>query len=239
MAKTNNTNNKEHNKKKKIDSDLVTVIFIITLIIVVAVLFALFNYKGDSIKHTGTKAQIEQEQKENNEKIVITVGVSAAAIFAITAMYKIRNKKKKRKAIEEKLRKQKELEEAMSRIRSKRENSILAKNNTSVLSDRSKYKKDKYDEVDDDDIVYGSRGIRHKYDFNNIEDDYLDDEPGNNSLARRNFNDIDFDSDEVEQYIRNYNRGVEKPNKKPLYIGIGVAAVAIVATVAMVLAFII
>ena len=221
---TNNIDNKKTNlekkKKKKIDSDLITVIFIITMIVVVAVLFSLFNYNGNDTKLTGTKAEIEKQQEENTETIIITVGVSSIAIAAICIGYKIKTNRKKQRELEEKLRKQREFEDAVSRIKTKQNNTYSRKNNyEDVIKNK---RNDRKFEYLDDDISYGN-GVRHKYDFNNIELEDDEDDKYRDIIER--FSDDGYA--EGASILDRYKSNSKKKNRRYLLVGIAFTAVIV------------
>lgn len=226
MKKTEIKKNKS--KKKKYDSDLVAVIFIVAIIIVVAFLFSFFRAGENRINLNGTKADIERQQKEQTKEIIITVGVTSVLVIAFCVGYKIKRNRQKRKEAEEKLRKQQELEAAISRLSQKQ-----SKNTYNMYSNElyNRHRQDRYYDDLDDEVMHDSR-IRHKYDFNqlDLDDDEYDDESEKYDDIRRKFKDNFDDGYEDDYEIDNDNH---KKKLRIMALVAGVIVIAIIVVVAL------
>lgn len=189
--------NKKKKKKKQGNTDTITVLFVFALIIILAIGVSVVHYSNENnINKASTHKQKEKEQQETTNFILALGGVSVAVVGLFVGV-KIKNKRKKKKLLLEKQRKLKEIEEARQRVEAAKYSAILNAGN-SVLKDRADAQR----------ILDSQQSkIKHKYDFNELDDDLLgdeDDEFDNGEALSRRRRNIYRDYDDID------NRDIEE-----------------------------
>lgn len=208
-------------KKKKKNGDVIVVLFVFAVIILSGIVMSILNVGGKNNKISKTGSEIAKEEQKRSNAIIITVGTASVLVVGAFVYVKVKAKRKKRKLLEEKLKRKKEIEAARERLAAGPYADILAAGKN-VLSERK--------EVEHI-LESQNAGIRHKYDLNNIDDDYDDEDDipanssnnrsmtryearsgmgytDNKSLGNRKYIDIDEDIEELEQDLKS-NRMIQ------------------------------
>lgn len=227
MSKLNGTNNKKINKRKKKrkNTDIIFVVFIFALIILMAVFFAWIQSGKNfqSISKNGNKGGFKDIT--SNEAVVISMGILATIGVIVFTVSRIKSNIKKKRIIEEKMRKLQEIAEARERVNNAKYEDIL-----SAGRDALKERRNLRGSYGDNDYV------RHKYDLNHTEDELENDTEEYGRRRRYYMYDEEYnDSDEGDimdyDYMEEDDIDYHKSNKKIIIIG----SVAVIAMVVMVI----
>ncbi len=181
---------KNKKKKKKINSDTIAVLFILAIIILIGIFVSWMQRDGSTKDISQSISGGHKATVTNNDVVIVTVGVVAVVIVAIFVIVKVSVVKKKKRILLEKIKKQKELEEARKRVEAAKYSDILAAGH-SVLKERK---------LADKIIENKTNSVRHKYDLNNIDD--LDDELIDNKHHRYGDGNDRLNTNEYRSYRR-------------------------------------
>lgn len=160
---------KENSKKRKKrknrkNNDVLAVLFIFSLIILFGIVISLFHDTKININLMKNATTATQKEKIEGTSIIVATGAVAVVIAGVFVVVKIKYARKRKKYIEEKMNRRRELEEARKRIEQARYDDILSAGNAVLKSRRDI----------NSSINRFESGIHHKYDLNNIEDDMYD-----------------------------------------------------------------
>lgn len=205
-------------KKKRINTDLVAVFAILACVILLGIGVSCFQNSDINGNAKNSTASMVKKQAEEETALIITLGVAAVVIIGLYTGIKIKNTMKKKKIIEEKLRKHQEIEAARKRLEELRYNELLMAGNTAV----SEKRKEKYA------LSNQKTVIRHKYDFNSI-DEYSDDKRDYKEMGGTYYYDEDdmYSGEETDISKSAFINAV-KENKSLVFSVAGIFAVIII-----------
>lgn len=187
IQKNNNVSSKKNKHRKNSNSDIIAILFIFAIIILFGIGVSVFKssntYKGIGRGSTSSR----QEKIEEGTEIIIAAGAVSVVIAGIYIGFKISKAKKRKRILEEKLNRKRELEEARKKVERSKYEDILAAGK-SVINDRRKYEKA---------LDSQRSGIRHKYDLNSIDEEYEDEVA---KAIRGRY--TEYDEDEYENKIK-------------------------------------
>ena len=208
---------KKVTKKKKVNTDVIAVFAILAFIILLGIGVSCFhslNYNENVKKESATASSTSLNEEKT---LIITLGIVSIITIGIYTTVKIKTSIKKRRIMEAKLKRQREIEAAKKRLNESMYDDILKAGN-SVLSERKKAEH----------ILSEQRtNVRHKYDLNSFNDDELED---NNIKDRRNstyYGDEALDEDEAIEKQSALVSAI-KENKSLILIVLGIILVIII-----------
>lgn len=178
---------KKVSKKKKKNTDVIAVFSILAFIILLGVLMSCFHSMNSNENIKKESTTINSQELDEEKTLMITLGIVSVITIGIYTTVKIKASIKKKKIMEEKLRKQREIEAAKKRLKESQYDDILKAGN-SILAERKKAEH----------ILSEQRTtIKHKYDLNNFNEyDEEDNLKRKNSNTYYNDRDIDFMEDD-------------------------------------------
>lgn len=206
---------KKVSKKKKVNTDVIAVFAILAFIILLGIGVSCFhslNYNESVKKESAT---VKSTSLNEEKTLIITLGIVSIITIGIYTTVKIKTSIKKRRIMEEKLKRQREIEAAKKRLNESMYDDILKAGN-SVLWERKKAEH----------ILSEQRtGIRHKYDLNNI-NDYEDLQADSISNRKNNtyYSDEALGADEKQSALIS----AVKENKSLILIVLGIILVIII-----------
>lgn len=209
---------KKVTKKKKVNTDVIAVFAILAFIILLGIGVSCFhslNYNENVKKESATASSTSLNEEKT---LIITLGIVSIITIGIYTTVKIKTSIKKRKIMEAKLKRQREIEAAKKRLNESMYDDILKAGN-SVLSERKKAEH----------ILSEQRtNVRHKYDLNSFNDyEKLED---NNIKDRRSstyYSDETLDEDESIEKQSALVSAI-KENKSLILIVLGIILVIII-----------
>lgn len=207
---------KKVTKKKKVNTDVIAVFAILAFIILLGIGVSYFhslNYNENVKKESAAASNTGLNEEKT---LIITLGIVSIITIGVYTTVKIKTSIKKRRIIEAKLKRQREIEAAKKRLNGSMYDDILKAGN-SVLSERKKAEH----------ILLEQRAnVRHKYDLNSFTDDELED---NNIKERRNntnYVEGSLDDEAVERQSALIN--AIKENKSLIFSVLGIILVIII-----------
>lgn len=188
---------KKVSKKKKKNTDVIAVFAILAFIILLGVVLSCINSYKNSEKLHKDQASVSKEELTQEKTLFITLGAISVVTIGIYTTVKIRSSIKKKRILEEKRRRQMEIEAAKKRISESKYDDILKAGNN-ILSERKKTEQI---------LAKQNRNIRHKYDLNSFKD--LDDDEFEESIRKNNG---------YSYNKRNYDDYDEKEKKSIIFV---------------------